>query len=216
MFKKLVKGMNCKRSMLLLSVFLVALMTMVGPARAGDGFRIDSVVVTDVSGNEKDEFDVYEPVMIYVHFTFDQVIVPCLAKVIVKAFDQRHRTKQIVNSAGSYTIIDSLISLSSGEKTIKCILKVFNGDVLLGREKVVKNVTIIGVHGPECWGLEESDCRSCHGNNLANRHHLTPIVLRDRLCTVCHPTCTIGTADCPNGIRLIRDCLASGCHTPID
>lgn len=204
--------------MLLLAVFLVALITMVGPARAGDGFRIDSVVVTDVYGIEKDEFDVYEPVMIDVNYTIDEEIAPCLVKVIVKAFNQRRRHRTTLDSAGSYTITDALISLSSGEKKIRCILKVFKDDELLDldREKVVKNVTIIGVHGSECWGLEESDCRSCHGNSLADRHHLTPMVLRDHLCTVCHPICTRGTPDCDYGILLIRDCLASGCHSPID
>ena len=208
--------MKCKRSMLLLAVFLVALITMVGPARAGDGFQIDSVVVTDVYGIEKDEFDVYEPVMIDVNYTIDEEIAPCLVKVIVKAFDQRHRNRSTLDSAGSHTITEARIALRSGEKKIRCILKVFKDDELLGREKVVKNVTIIGVHGPECWGLEESDCRNCHGNNLADRHHLTPMVLRDRLCTPCHPTCTPGTPDCDYGILLIRDCLASGCHSPID
>ena len=199
-----------------MAVFLVALITMVEPARAGDGFRIDSVVVTDVYGIEEDEFDVYEPVMIDVNYTVDEEMVPCRVKVIVKAFDQRHRKERDLDSAVSHTITDALISLSSGEKKIKCILKVFKDDELLGREKVEKNVTIIGVHGPECYGLEESDCRSCHDNNLANRHHLTPIVLRDHLCTVCHPRCTPGTPDCASGILLIRDCLASGCHSPID
>ena len=200
-----------------MAVFGVALITTVGPTRAEDGFRIDSVVVTDFFGNEADEFEVYEPVMIRVNYTVDEAVAPCVVKVIVKAFDQRRKRKLTLNPAGSGTVTEALNPRRSGEENIKCILKVFKDGVLLGdKDKVVKHVTIIGLHGPACWGLEESECRRCHGNNLSERHHHTATVLRDRRCMVCHPTCTPGTADCPNGVRRTGDCLTSGCHTPIE
>jgi hypothetical protein len=56
--------------------------------------------------------------------------------------------------------------------------------------------------------LEELDCRSCHGDSLADRHHYTEIVLRDRLCTPCHEIIPD-----PPGVVVIRDCAASGCHS---
>lgn len=199
-----------------MAVFVVGLITTVGLARAGDGFGIDSVVITDSHGTEKDEFDVYEPMMIHVNCTIEEAIAPCCVKVIVKGFGQRRVTKRTLDSAGGNTIAEALNPTRSGEENIKCILKVFKEGEFSGKDKVVKHVTIIGVHGPNCWGLDESDCRNCHGNNLANRHHRTPIVLRDHLCTVCHPTCTPGIPNCPNGVLLIRDCLTSGCHTSID
>ena len=71
----------------------------------------------------------------------------------------------------------------------------------------------IGIYDTMYWELNEHDCRDCHGNSTADRHHYTPIVLRDDLCTVCHPTCTPGSPDCPDGILIIRDCLTSGCHS---
>ena len=210
--------MRSKRSLLLLAGFLAAFIIVIGKANAEEeGFRIDSVVVTDMYGDETDEFDVYDPVMVKVNYTVDEEIAPCCVKVIVKGFDQRRRTTLTLDSACSDSITEALIPGTCGENRIKCILKVFKEDVLLGKDKeVVKDITVIGLHGPECWGLEESDCRSCHGNNLANRHHLTPTVLRDHVCTVCHPPCAPGTPHCPSGIRLNRDCLTSGCHTPID
>ena len=56
--------------------------------------------------------------------------------------------------------------------------------------------------------LGELDCRSCHGDSLADRHHYTVIVLRDRLCTPCHEIIPD-----PPGVVVIRDCTASGCHS---
>ena len=31
----------------------------------------------------------------------------------------------------------------------------------------------IGMYDTLYWELDESDCRRCHGNNLADRHHLS-------------------------------------------
>ncbi len=56
--------------------------------------------------------------------------------------------------------------------------------------------------------LGELDCRSCHGDSMADRHHYTEIVLRDRLCTPCHEIIPD-----PPGVVVIRDCTSSGCHS---
>ena len=135
--------MNSKRSMTLFVVFLVALtLMMVGPARADDGFEIDSVVISDVYGNvpEPLEFDVYEPVMIDVNYIIDEEIVPCKVKVIIKAFRQRHTTTQKLYSAGSYTVTDTLVPLKPGERKIRCILKVWSGGGYLGKDVVIVTI----------------------------------------------------------------------------
>jgi hypothetical protein len=63
----------------------------------------------------------------------------------------------------------------------------------------------------------ESTCRKCHGNSTADRHHGTPMVVRDNLCLPCHPICTIGVdPDCENGITIHRDCLTTDCHSWAD
>jgi hypothetical protein len=62
----------------------------------------------------------------------------------------------------------------------------------------------------------ESTCRKCHGNSTVDRHHGLPMVVRDHLCLPCHPTCTIGDPNCPNGITIIRNCLTVGCHSASD
>jgi len=56
--------------------------------------------------------------------------------------------------------------------------------------------------------LGAMDCRGCHGDSLADRHHNTLIVLRDRLCTPCHEVIPD-----PPGVLVIRDCTTSGCHS---
>ena len=72
----------------------------------------------------------------------------------------------------------------------------------------------IGIYDRTYQTLTESDCRDCHGSSTSDRHHNTPIVLRDQLCLTCHPTCERGSSpDCPDGILIIRDCLTSGCHS---
>jgi len=71
----------------------------------------------------------------------------------------------------------------------------------------------MGIYDTMYSEYDECGCRVCHGNSTADRHHYTNIVLRDKLCTVCHPTCTPGTPDCENGILVIRDCTTSGCHS---
>ncbi|MBN1843103.1 MAG: hypothetical protein JW883_12600 [Deltaproteobacteria bacterium] len=66
----------------------------------------------------------------------------------------------------------------------------------------------IGVYDTMYWELDESDCRGCHGNSLADRHHLTQLVLEDGLCTPCHEV----TPE-PPYVAVTRDCMTSGCHS---
>jgi len=74
----------------------------------------------------------------------------------------------------------------------------------------------IGIFDTVYWEHTEHNCRACHGNSTADRHHYTELVLKDRQCVVCHPPCTLGDPDCPNGITIKRDCRASECHADID
>jgi hypothetical protein len=71
----------------------------------------------------------------------------------------------------------------------------------------------IGIYDTVYSELTEQDCRTCHGNSTADRHHGVPIVVNDHLCSPCHPTCTVGSPDCENGITIHRNCLTSGCHS---
>jgi hypothetical protein len=71
----------------------------------------------------------------------------------------------------------------------------------------------IGIYDTLYSEHTEHNCRKCHGNSTADRHHYMPIVRRDQLCTPCHPPCTPGTQDCPNGIKIIRNCTTAGCHS---
>ena len=66
----------------------------------------------------------------------------------------------------------------------------------------------VGIYDTRYDNLGELDCRACHGDSLADRHHYTEIVLRDRLCTPCHEIIPD-----PPGVVVIRDCSASGCHS---
>ncbi|MEW6379243.1 MAG: hypothetical protein AB1611_06515 [bacterium] len=70
----------------------------------------------------------------------------------------------------------------------------------------------IGIYDTTYGNLIESDCRSCHGNSLADRHHATPTVVRDRRCIVCHQ---VDPAS-PSGVFIIRDCTTGGCHSQFD
>lgn len=71
----------------------------------------------------------------------------------------------------------------------------------------------IGIYDTMYYEHAEHNCRKCHGNSTADRHHGVPQVVRDHLCTTCHPTCTVGEPDCENGITIHRNCLTSGCHS---
>jgi hypothetical protein len=56
--------------------------------------------------------------------------------------------------------------------------------------------------------LEEADCRRCHGDSLADRHHYTEIVLIYNRCVDCH-----AVIPDPPGVVVTRDCVTSGCHS---
>ncbi len=66
----------------------------------------------------------------------------------------------------------------------------------------------VGIFDTRYDELGELDCRACHGDSLADRHHYTETVLRDRLCTPCHEIIPD-----PPGVVVIRDCETSGCHS---
>jgi hypothetical protein len=69
-----------------------------------------------------------------------------------------------------------------------------------------------GTYDTSSSNLSEQNCRGCHGESTADRHHGTPICQVQHLCTSCHPECTIGTPKCENGITIETNCLAAGCH----
>jgi hypothetical protein len=66
----------------------------------------------------------------------------------------------------------------------------------------------VGIYDTVYENLQERDCRRCHGDSLADRHHYTAIVLEDQLCTPCHETISE-----PPGVVVIRDCTTGGCHS---
>lgn len=70
----------------------------------------------------------------------------------------------------------------------------------------------IGIYDTAYGNLTESDCRGCHGSSLADRHHATSTVARDRRCTACHEV----DASAPSGVSTVRDCMTSGCHSQYD
>src|SRR3972149_727475 len=71
----------------------------------------------------------------------------------------------------------------------------------------------IGIYDTVYQKQTEHDCRKCHGNSTADRHHGVPKVVKYHLCTPCHKICVPGTPDCQNGITMHRNCLTSGCHS---
>jgi hypothetical protein len=66
----------------------------------------------------------------------------------------------------------------------------------------------IGFYDTTYWELSERDCRQCHGNSLATRHHATDTVILFGLCQPCHEEIPD-----PPGVVVIRDCTTSGCHS---
>ncbi len=75
----------------------------------------------------------------------------------------------------------------------------------------------IGIYDGMYGDQNESSCRKCHGNSVADRHHGLPVVVRDHLCIGCHEPCVPGSdPDCENGIMIHRDCLTANCHSSGD
>jgi len=62
-----------------------------------------------------------------------------------------------------------------------------------------------GIYDTSYWDLQESDCRSCHGPSMADRHHLldSPIDCED-----CHGPIP---PDPPAGLQM--NCVTPGCHS---
>ncbi|MDY6836694.1 MAG: hypothetical protein SWH78_01860 [Thermodesulfobacteriota bacterium] len=60
--------------------------------------------------------------------------------------------------------------------------------------------------------LGEMDCRACHGDSLADRHHHTPRVLEQQTCGTEYGGCHEAVPE-PPGFLMIRDCTTSGCHS---
>jgi len=66
----------------------------------------------------------------------------------------------------------------------------------------------LAIYDTGYWHLGETDCRQCHGDSLADRHHFSDTVLVYGLCTPCHAL----DPNAPGGVVVIRDCTTSGCH----
>ncbi len=75
----------------------------------------------------------------------------------------------------------------------------------------------IGLYDTFYNELGEMDCRNCHGNSMANRHHdmTKPSVLTpegDLDCLICHTDGDPSTTGAP----VTHDCKTSGCHSLAD
>ncbi len=69
----------------------------------------------------------------------------------------------------------------------------------------------VGFFDTQYNDLEESDCRRCHGNSMADRHHGLNFQRDDLGCLDCHDL----LCDAPF-VTVIYDCTTSGCHSPDD
>jgi len=69
----------------------------------------------------------------------------------------------------------------------------------------------MGIYDTGYEELTEADCRNCHGNSLADRHHLTDPVVIYNVCEPCHEV-----IDVPPYVVVTRDCLTGGCHSTDD
>jgi hypothetical protein len=65
----------------------------------------------------------------------------------------------------------------------------------------------MGIYDTRYDRLTESDCRDCHGDSLAARHHYAPLGSA-RQCDACHDL----ISDSP-GVLVIVDCMTGGCHS---
>jgi hypothetical protein len=66
----------------------------------------------------------------------------------------------------------------------------------------------IGMFDTRYENLAADDCRGCHGDSLADRHHCTSMVLEDRLCAPCHDLAPVSPY-----LVIITDCTTGGCHS---
>lgn len=69
----------------------------------------------------------------------------------------------------------------------------------------------IGMYDTRYDELSAADCRACHRNSLADRHHHTSLVLEQHTCSIESGGCHELLPD-PPSVVVIRDCTTSGCH----
>jgi hypothetical protein len=69
----------------------------------------------------------------------------------------------------------------------------------------------MGFYDTTYWELKENDCRNCHGDNTADRHHATDAALLSGGCALCHFD-EAGPTPSGEGV-VVRDCTTSGCHS---
>ena len=67
----------------------------------------------------------------------------------------------------------------------------------------------LGIYDTTYENMDEGICRSCHGNSLADRHHLSEPALNHE-CIICHE---LGG---PQGVAVVHDCKTAGCHSSAD
>jgi len=70
----------------------------------------------------------------------------------------------------------------------------------------------LGIYDTGYWELGETDCRGCHGDSLADTHHMSDAVQEFGLCTPCHDP----DPGAPGGVVVTRDCTTAGCHSWAD
>jgi len=63
----------------------------------------------------------------------------------------------------------------------------------------------LGIYDTGYGELSEADCRACHGNSTAERHHSTEWAMTGQ-CLHCHE-------DYPGVVPVERDCTTTGCHS---
>jgi hypothetical protein len=67
----------------------------------------------------------------------------------------------------------------------------------------------LGTFDGDYLSLLEGDCRICHGDSLADRHHYSDLALNTGACDPCH---VMGSG----GWEVENDCTVSGCHSSAD
>jgi hypothetical protein len=108
--------------------------------------------------------------------------------------------------------LDKLCALASLVLLCLCATHMLWGFSLKNRHRPVPLMDYapqeVGVYDTFYSELDESHCRGCHGDSLADRHHYTDAVTQFKMCTPCHEVIPD-----PPGVVIIRDCKASGCHS---
>lgn len=70
----------------------------------------------------------------------------------------------------------------------------------------------IGIFDGDYSSQRKGDCRVCHGDSTAERHHYSDLALTTRLCTPCH----LLDPETPGGVLVENDCTVGGCHNTAD